>query len=347
MNSLQALLIIAILDYGSDDIPSTFSLLAICRRMCENIGTFRQLLNRIEGELPAQVGPPAMEINSGDEEIPLTWCILALDAASTLGVSWRDVSAALVDHLSSVAFISTPDFRDSFRTHTHLAAIGLQPVHEFFSAQARFAVPTENPLETCEEMFENLMSYVDGLPETSYTLLADGAIDFDVCQIFTLVLSHGAIIMIYQRFAFHNDHNVRELSRYRCSLSCTALVNTVRNISDADTEINNSPVFASLVFVAARFELALYRALGHPREPNFDILMHGVNMCGRRWPYARRLDIVLRAAIIEVDTGTTTSLPAEFWDLTQSHLDISETLKKWVEYYKPSLFVGNLDGPYV
>ena len=74
--------------------------------------------------------------------------------------------------------------------------------------------------------------------------------------------------------------------------------------------------------------------------------MHGINMCGRRWPVARRLDIVLRAGIAEIETGAS-SLPAEFWNLKFSQLDISERTKEWVAEYKPSLLIGHLNGPYV
>ena len=51
-------------------------------------------------------------------------------------------------------------------------------------------------------MFQNLMSYVIGLPESSYTLLADGVVDFDCNHIFTRLVSYGAIIMIYERYLF-------------------------------------------------------------------------------------------------------------------------------------------------
>lgn len=131
LSSVQSLLVIAMLDYGADNIPSTFSLMSVCRRMCENIGLFRKLLSQMEHQSPTQIGPPALASDkTGDElAIPITWATLALDATTTLGVSWRDVSAALVDHLSSVAYVSAPDLKDTYRTHAHLAAIALQPLH--------------------------------------------------------------------------------------------------------------------------------------------------------------------------------------------------------------------------
>ena len=348
LQSMQALFVIAILDYGSDDIPGTFSIMAMCRRMGEHTGTFRQLLKRIESQSPAQVGPPAREIfRSDDSAIAMTWSILALDAVSSLGVSWRDVSAALVDHLSGVAYLTTPDFRDSFRTHVHLAAIGLQPVHEFFFAYAKGEYHTLNEptLAVTEEMYQNLMSYDQGLPTSGYTILANGVVDFDINHIFTRLLSNAAIIMVYEKYVLDESINVH-VARQRCIASYNNIIDIVRNISDADAEIN-SPLFASFICVPARFKLSLDRSLGQVREPLFDMLMHGLNMCGRRWPLARRLDIVLRAAIVEVDSGISSGLPEQFWDLKESGLDMSEAMKKWVHDYKPSLYVGSLNGPYV
>ena len=54
----NSLLVIAILDWGSDDISSTFSLLSVCRRICEQIGFFRRLINQIELQSPSSIGPP-------------------------------------------------------------------------------------------------------------------------------------------------------------------------------------------------------------------------------------------------------------------------------------------------
>jgi hypothetical protein len=120
----------------------------------------------------------------------------------------------------------------------------------------------------------------------------------------------------------------------------------LRSISDADAELN-SPLLAPILSVAARLKLILYKNMNQARESMFDTLMHSINMCGRRWEVARRCDIVLRAAINEVDTGVKSSLPKNFWDLKKSHLDISEELKEWVHSRKDSLYVGALNGPYI
>ena len=347
ISSLRALIIIAFLDYGDDNIPSVMSLLSVCRRTCEHLGLFRKLLTQIEAESPAQVGPPSAGDSGGAfDAVAVAWGTLALDAVSSLGVSWRDVSAALVDHLSSVAYLTAPDLRDSYRTHVHLAAIGLQPVHAFMDDCAR-----QNPLNVdgdllakCDEIYTNLMSYVQSQPTASYTLLADGVVDFDPNLYHTIILAHSTVIIFYQRLI---DFEARtpQIAISRCMQACEDLVMSIRNISDVDAELN-TPLLPNFFFVAARFKLVMYRMLQTMREPAFDTLMHGISMCGRRWPVARRWDIALRAAIVEVDSGVAGSLPSVFWDLKQSQLDISERMKEWVNEIKPSLYIGNLNGDY-
>ncbi|KIW58368.1 hypothetical protein PV05_02893 [Exophiala xenobiotica] len=372
-NSLQALVVIAILDYGCDNIPSTFSLLSVCRRMCENIGLFRKLLNQMALQSPAQIGPPAVGSNTGDElAIPLTWAVLALDAVSTLGISWRDVSAALVDHLSSVAYISTPDLRDSYRNHIHLCAIGLQPLHTFIHEHEKgmYDGRLSDAYATCDEIYNNLMSYGRSQSSTHYTLLADGLIDFDPNLVLTSILAHASVIILYSRVVEfeslaggntnvngntngnrNGNGNGSEVPLQRCLQACEDIVYALRGISDADAELS-SPLLVSVLFCAARFKLIAYRAMEVAREPLFDTLMHGINMCGRRWAVARRMDIVLRAAIVEVDTNNAShqdvpaQVPVNFWDVKKSHLDISEELKEWVDGYKHALYVGALNGPY-
>ena len=347
MSSVRALIIIAFLDYGTDNIPSTFGLLSVCRRTCEHLGLFRKLLSQIQMASPAQIGPPSADATGEVDTIVVAWGTLALDAVSTLGVPWRDVSAALVDHLSSVAYVSSPDLRDSFRTHVHLAAVGLQPIHTFIHDRA--GLPPldidDDTLTKCDEMYNNLMSYVQSQPSATYTMLADGVVDFDPNLYHTIVVAHTSVIIFYQSIV-NIEAGTPPIAISRCLQACEDLVLSIRNISDADAELN-TPLLANFYFVAARFKLVMCRTLSTPREPAFDTLMHGINMCGRRWPIARRLDIVLRAAIMEVDTGVASSLPGEFWDLKLSQLDISERTKEWVIDHKPSLLIGCLNGPYV
>lgn len=299
---------------------------------------------------PSQIGLPSRESFEGDElAIPLTWVNSALDSVSTLGASWRDASAALIEHISSIAYTSAPDLRDSLVTHVHLAVIGLQPVHTYLYDQKNRTTTDEATMGTVDEIYQNLMSYCPMIIGT-YTYLPDGSIDFDCMSILTSILINGTAITLYGR---HLDLSAtipgpgQATAIERCSQACKGMVTTIRNVSDADTELT-SPLQATQVFVAARYLLALQKYTTQPRGPEFDVIMHALNMCGRRWPVARRLDIVLRAAIVEVDKFhlVTSQVPAVFWDLRKSNVEIDASMKDWVQNYRPCLFVGSLNGPY-
>lgn len=365
LSSVRALIILGLMDYGQDNIASTFSLMSVCRRTCEHLGLFQKLLSQIEGESPAQVGPPPADTSGGDAHmISVTWGTLALDAVSTLGVSWRDVSAALVDHLASIAYVSTPYLRDSYRAHMHLAAIGLQPVHHFLHDLHRsppvHPLPPDSPtLLKCDEIHTNLLGYIHSHPRTSYTILENGLVDFDPNLIHTEVVVYSTIIIIYQPLIdFATSEPSIALSR--CLDVCNeAMVTLIRSISDADAELN-TPLLANFFFVAARFKLVMCREQGGEegqvscRDVPFDTLMHAINMCGRRWRVAKRLDMVLRGAVAELEGcshgdgvgGNVRKLPKDFWDLKRSHLDISEELKAWEAESRGVSMEGSLVGPY-
>ncbi|ETN43660.1 uncharacterized protein HMPREF1541_02819 [Cyphellophora europaea CBS 101466] len=347
LGSVRALVIVGLMDYGADNIASTFSLLSVCRRTCEHLGLFKKLLSQIQGESPSQVGPPPVNTSGGGHAhmISVAWATLGLDAVSTLGVSWRDASAALVDHLSSIAYVSTPYLRDSYRAHVHLAAIGLQPVHQFLYERSQMQVQTvdENTLIKCDEMYQNLMSYVHGQPRTRYTILENGLVDFDPNLVHTETLVYATTVMIYQGLVdFHAT--TPDVPLQRCVKVCNEnMVTLVRSISDADAELN-TPLLAHFFFVAARFKLVMCMQLSEPTDIAFDTIMHTINMCARRWGFARRLDIVLRGAVVELNGGP--PVPPDFWDLKRSHLDISEELKQWSSLHKGLHLDGSTSGPY-
>lgn len=79
---------------------------------------------------------------------------------------------------------------------------------------------------------------------------------------------------------------------------------------------------------------------------NLDLLVHSLQLCGRRWPLGRmfshpsvdiadglgRLHKVVQAAIAEREIGgRPNSLPPQFFDLQYLHLDIDKDLTIWAE----------------
>jgi hypothetical protein len=222
-------------------------------------------------------------------------------------------------------------------------------------------------MSTLNDIYQNLMSYlsIESNVSSAYTILANGMVDFDPCLVHTNLVVHASTIMLYQLIIDFNA-GAPQLALSRCNEAVDGIIATVRGISDADAELN-SPLFSSFLYVAARYKLNVYRSLDQPKESSFDTLMHGISMCGRRWEIARRLDIVLRAAIHELDHRSDPDVMASgthetevngfskfesleetgFWDMKKSHLDTSEALKAWVgRQGSRGLFIGGLNGPY-
>jgi Fungal specific transcription factor domain len=209
-----------------------------------------------------------------------------------------------------------------------------------------------------------------------------------------------------------HTQTLHQAATTRCLDAAYEMSKIISTIADADIEFI-CPFLGSFIFTAARFSLVYSRvnpnnspnntsAASTPRlnthnhsnsvvgpstttftpgkrSPGFDLLMHALNMCGRRWPLARRLDIVLRAALVEdahslhplpnppqISATAATStpgagigiriataspspippLPAEFYDLGLSGLDVDDVLREWVEGMKSTVYIGSLNGPY-
>jgi hypothetical protein len=51
------------------------------------------------------------------------------------------------------------------------------------------------------------MAYLPTQVSTSYTLLVDGAVDFDINTVLTKILAHSSIIVLYQRFVDTSNLN--------------------------------------------------------------------------------------------------------------------------------------------
>lgn len=103
------------------------------------------------------------------------------------------------------------------------------------------------------------MAYMPAQVSTTYTLLADGAVDSDINTTLTKILAHSSIIVLYQRFVNINNPSTDSpphVAVQRCMQACEEIITVIRNLSDADTELN-APRFESQIYDVARFKLAV------------------------------------------------------------------------------------------
>ena len=352
LETLQALLVIAIYDYGYDNFPSAWNLLSICKRICETKGLATQRRDGSTERAPGLEGIAHLPDYHHSQMIYVAWMVHTMDCAISLGARWRPQSVVQLPQLPDNTADGNFSVSVSLQAAFELPFTGLGLVQRILHSradQSSIELDAET-FERSDEAFRVLMSYTDKRYQPSYTLQTDGSITFDTNAVLTTIMANAAAIVLYQRYLMLPSVYSAPLSEsaiavQRCQDACDQMINTISTVADSDVEFI-SPVLALHLFVAARFHLARVRRHSQRRPARFDLLMHALNMCGRRWPIARRLDIVLRAAIVELDSGGGPAVPAPFWDLRQSALDIDDALRQWVKQLAPTVYVGSLNGPY-
>jgi hypothetical protein len=356
LQALQALLIISILDYGNDDFRSSWNLLAICRTTCERLIVATQPGYNSDNTSGGLGNATNILTSSPVQSIHVAWIAYTMECATILGARWRLQSPMQLQDLQDDIFQDGIDVSTSFRTAFDLPVTGLRPVQQLLhQRQHQDSVDLDvDTLEASDEAFQVLMSYMDKRYNSSYTLQGDGSITFDTNAVLTTMMASAAVIVLYQQYTTLPEAPNRltgypVLAAQRCFGACDQIFHTMSTVADSDMEMI-SPLLASHLFVAARFLLATAKHSSkqsfRPKSTRFDFIMHALNMCGRRWPLARRYDIVLRAAIVEFDSTTAPAVPPQFWNLQQSAVDIDEVLRQWVKRLAPSVYVGSLNGPY-
>ncbi|KAF1964325.1 hypothetical protein BU23DRAFT_562045 [Bimuria novae-zelandiae CBS 107.79] len=140
-----------------------------------------------------------------------------------------------------------------------------------------------------------------------------------------------ATISLYQPLIFPSqdatpgtwNHAVR-----RCLDAADGITHSLQLLPPSNLQ-NISPLIIPCVFVAARFCLVHARLFKTGGAHNLDVLAEKLKACALRWPYAKRLEKVLSAAMAGEECGE--GLPVQFWDLRYSYLDVDEALRAWEE----------------
>lgn len=396
--SLQALLIVVIYHYGYGNLSEAWNLLSICKRMCARLGLRKHLLSRnLDWQdlgsrmswLTAAMGATSTVGASWDVELakvgqPISHIPSIVD---------RDTIPASLIEILNLTVIGLHHVHE-FRQTCNLTSPQEPTVDQISECEHLYQ----------DLSMYRPHSHFDG-SISSYAFAPDGSIAFDPNKVLTNIISNTAIITLYQPYTIcpsspntapfpqtlHTNHEFPPLqvkAIYRCLDAANIISKIISTIADADIEFI-CPFVGSFIFTAARFSLVFSKLTQTntsisvtpnstnndvilssvspfgKRIPGFDLLMHALNMCGRRWPLARRLDIVLRAALVEdshtrtdpasgprsENSGATTPtpvppLPKEFYDLRLSSLDVDDVLSEWVEGMKSKVYIGSLNGPY-
>ncbi|KAL9111804.1 MAG: hypothetical protein Q9227_003863 [Pyrenula ochraceoflavens] len=362
LESLQALLIILVLDYGYARMTEFWSLMSVAK------GIVLQL------ELSQTTERASDRSLAGSEDAALAiWSCRGLAAAANIGPCWVDSMESRISppeeaivfatghplhHIIKNGEVDAEDPPPSYADFVKLLIYGLSPIRipvDRALALIDDRLRTQSERASCETTFLHVVQLTaDCAPLTSplesYKTNWEGHVFFDPNVVLTRIAFQAATINYVGKFCWplNTTTDPWEPAITRCLSSTKYIGQVIREITDWDIEFI-SPLFIQYIFIAARFFIVYSQRTSNQKTVDFDLLMHAINMCGRRWPLARRLDLVLRTAIIEEGSGEST-LPSDFFNLRIPALNVQDVLQKWVDTrvfpYRPTGFnLAEMSGP--
>ncbi|KAL4883411.1 hypothetical protein BJY04DRAFT_216235 [Aspergillus karnatakaensis] len=366
IESLQALLIISIIEYGDGRTSQFSSLITICRRMGAQIGlhdlvTYHCLkFGAYDSSAPPQVlcrPTTAVELEG---YIRAFWAMEAIGLALTLGAAWSfgiskpelaeslpcndDIWRSPAPLVSVYRFEGT-GIPSSFSLYIRLVTHDLWYVHDFL------------------QQSYNVYSNVDGKDAPSHQaacLAVDKRLN-DWKNCFEDLLNADpppyedlAMIFLHQRYIaklFTENKPQLEFTDWpqaltRCHESATHMASIIVAVHNRAFEIA-TPLIIIHIFTAARFLIVSAKKITGHKDGNssedVDTLVRAMEVLSLRWPLADYLQRALNTAIEECHRERAADaefspdsaspgpekLPTEFWNLQYLAPDIVEVLKRW------------------
>ncbi|PVH93907.1 hypothetical protein DM02DRAFT_573723 [Periconia macrospinosa] len=357
LQSLQAVLIIALRDYGKGMLTEFWNLIALAKRMGTQLGLRDLVANHCDNynqlsTIPPRMLPLPVSLVNREEKIRAYWMIEVLDTSSTIGCAWNisiskpEASGLLPCNDTVWAFPeavfgawSFNDFGTSsaYSLYVMLVTSEVFHVHRFLQQSFDMQSATERARcqSECQEIDDNLVAW------RARFIIAQERINAENCDAYdpNIILTHCALdlatIALYQRLAIPPPELQQTQGPWyhaiqRCLDACNSIATTLRKMSDVHVS-NLSPMIIPSIFVASRFFLVHAKLASTPVPAPLHILLYALKTSALRWPYARRLEKVIRtAAADETVPMVMSSLPVQFYDLQYSYIDIDEALRVWV-----------------
>ncbi|KAF2731017.1 hypothetical protein EJ04DRAFT_554997 [Polyplosphaeria fusca] len=369
LQSLQAVLILTIRDYGAGRLSEFWNLIALAKRMGTQLGLRDLVAHHCDNYNQNSTIPPRMlplpdSLVNREERIRAYWMTEVLDGSSTVGAAWnlnisRPENTGLLPCSDTIwafpeAVISAWSFGDfemtsAYSLYVMLVTNELFHVHSFLQQSFDTQSATERVRwqNECRAVDERL---VDWRGKLALRMSAESGNSYDPNVVLTQCTLDLATISLYQRLALPPPGLEEAQGPWyhaiqRCLDACDSLTSTLRTISDPHLE-TICPLIISSLFVAARFFLVHAKTLSVEIPRNLDLLVYSLKTLALRWSLARRLEKVIRTATAEhkLPTGMS-SLPVQFYDLQYSYLDIDEALRVWAEGLEPWMHLAGLEHP--
>ncbi|KAF2241666.1 hypothetical protein BU26DRAFT_524829 [Trematosphaeria pertusa] len=372
LQSLQAVLILTIRDYGAGRLSEFWNLIALAKRMGTQLGLRDLVANQCDNFHQISTIPPRMlplpnSLVNREEKIRAYWMTEVLDGSSTVGAAWnlnisRPESTGLLPCSDTIwsfpeAVISAWSFGDfemssAYSLYVMLVTNELYHVHRFLQQSFDTQSATERVQwqNECRAVDEGLIAWRVKFAAAQVRMNAEHGGSYDPNIILTHCALDLATISLYQRLALPPSGLEEAQGPWyhaiqRCLDACDSITNVLRAMHDMNLE-NISPLIISCIFVAARFFLVHAKLLNVEIPRNLDLLVYSLKTCGLRWSYARRLEKVIRTATADHKLPSSmSSLPVQFYDLQYSYLDIDEALRVWAEGLEPWMHLAGLEHP--
>lgn len=362
LRSVQALLILSIVQYGNGGTLQSWNYLAIASRISAHIGLYRT----ISDDMAPEMSPTALRrlpsftntTVEDEERLRAYWMIETLDSISTIG---------LRHNLGNASFARPPllPCSDSFWSHPEpvlmdetirpynycsafslciiLATSELSRVHEFLRkrvAMERFEERDAWQSEA-QRIDERLTAWRDEFVAAVFRLInaeydRHQRGEMDAYVVLTNCVLNTAVITLLQQRAT-SPEGVEQLAEpwafanSRCVYASENTAYKVRQMDEDELSICHPHLIFS-IFVAARFYIVHSKALDANVPTNLHSLAFALHVCGKRWPLARIFEQVIRVAVAEYRTPVAQSrVPKEFYDLKLTTFEVSDLLVAWAE----------------
>ncbi|KAF1952717.1 hypothetical protein CC80DRAFT_479097 [Byssothecium circinans] len=372
LQSLQAVLILTIRDYGGGRLSEFWNLIALAKRMGTQLGLRDLVANHCDNfnqvsTIPPRMLPLPVSLVNREEKIRAYWMTEVLDGSSTIGAAWnlnlsKPEATGLLPCSDTIwafpeAVISAWSFGDfemssAYSLYVMLVTNEIFHVHRFLQQSFDTQSATERVRwqNECRAVDDSLMAWRMKFATAEVRMNTENCGAYDP----NIVLTHCALdlatISLYQRLAIPPPGLEEAQGPWyhaiqRCLDACDSITTALRVMQDTHLE-NISPLIISCIFVAARFFLVHAKLLNVEIPRNLDLLVYSLKTCGLRWSYARRLEKVIRTATADHKMPTSmSSLPVQFYDLQYSYLDIDEALRVWAEGLEPWMHLAGLEHP--
>jgi hypothetical protein len=362
LQSIQALLILSILQYGGGKFVQSWSFLAMARRMGAHLG----LADTVSEDCTPEMSPTALRrlptftntTVEDEEKIRAYWMIETLDSMSTIGARydlgystasrppllpcsdsfWSYPEPVLVD-----ATLRPYNYCSAFSLCVILAASELSNVHRFLQKRAAIGnfeerdawqVEAQRIDERLTAWRDEFVAAVFRLINAEYTRYERGEMDAYVV-LTNCVLNTAVITLLQQRVAC--PEGIEQLAEpwafasNRCVYASENTAFKVRQMDEDELSICHPHLIFS-IFVAARFYIVHSKALDANVPTNLHSLAFALHVCGKRWPLARIFEHVIRVAVAEYRTPVAQSrVPKEFYNLRLTTFEVSDMLVAWAE----------------